>query len=136
MESVMATTSWTDKSYGFYFPFEEKSWLWTNTPYLVFLLVNCLYLPIFISCGVVILGALAILAVGLAIGGIGYLIYRFPLRTLWISLAYKDGEAKSRIKKLWWLDTPTDIQPTTNSVDTTHPMCSDGETNIGELHNW
>jgi len=130
----MTNTSWTDKNMGLYFPFEEKSWLWTNTPYLVFLLVNCLYLPIFLSCGIVVLAILVILAIGLVIGCGGYLIYRFPLRTLWISLAYKDGEAKSRIKKLWWSD--TDIQPTTNSVDTTHPMCSDGETNIGELHNW
>lgn len=126
----MATTSWTDKSYGFYFPFEEKSWLWTNTPYLVFLLVNCLYLPIFLSCGIVVLAILVILAIGLVIGCGGYLIYRFLGKPLWFSLKYKDGDAKSRIRKLWALDTPTTDNPvpTTHPVwDATHPMWSDGE---------
>jgi len=132
----MTNTSWTDIKSGFYCPFEEKGWLWTNAPYFVFLLVNCLYFPIFLSCGIVVLAILVILAIGLVIGGGGgYLIYRFPLKSLYISLRYKDGEAKSRIRNLWALDTPT--TPTTeNPVPTTLPMCADRETNISDLHFW
>jgi hypothetical protein len=117
----MTKTNWTDKDSGFYTPFEEKSWLWNNCPYLIFLLVNCLYIPIFLALGSIVL---VVLALGLSIGGGGYLVYRFLGKTLWISLKYKDSEAKSRIKKLWSLNPPKD---TSNKDKLPDDSCYSGD---------
>ena len=122
----MVESSWTDKSCGFYCPFEEKGWLWKDTPYIIFLLVNILYLPVFLT----FLSALLLIALsGLVILVVGYSVYMLLGKPLWISVRYKDGEAKTRLKKMWALPMPT----TTESVSTDYHMCSDGDTNISEL---
>ena len=118
----MTKTSYTDKTTGVYSPFEEKSWLWTSCPYLVFLLVNLLYLPVFLAF------VLGLIALVLPFGGIlvvGFVAYKLLAEPLWISIKYKDGEAKSRLKKLWALDpAPTNPENSGSEVDLQLP---DGE---------